>query len=96
MRTKIGSVVLVNAVAFVTNMLFVFFLPDSNLSLVIGAMALSALVSGSTVSNNTAKVLSKIAAKEDIGAISQDSLTLFVYEQLVASIIVTCFLLQGD
>ena len=88
--------VLVNAVAFVTNMLFVFFLPDSNLSLVIGAMALSALVSGSTVSNNTAKVLSKIAAKEDIGAISQDSLTL-VYEQLVASIIVTCFLLlQGD
>ena len=77
-------------------MLFVLFLPDANLSLVIGAMALSAFVSGSTVSNNTAKILSKVTAKEDIGSISRDSLTLFIYEQLAASLIVTCFLLlQG-
>lgn len=97
MKMRVGSITLAYITTFLTNISFVIFLPDTSLSLVIGVMALSALVSGSTVSNNTAKILSKIASKENLRCLSQDSLTLFVFEQLTALIFLTgLFFMQSQ
>lgn len=92
---KVASIFLVHTVAFLSNLIFIFFLPDRELFHVIGAMALSGFVSGSTVSNNTAKIYSKISTKEDIQSLSHVSLILFACEQATAVVIIIVLLLVG-
>jgi hypothetical protein len=95
-RIKAASILFAQGVGILTNMLFILFLPDDELYVVIGIMALSGLTSSAAVSNNTAKIYGKISTGEDIQKISRTALCLFGFEQLLAILFILVLLTFGQ
>lgn len=95
-RIKAASILFAQGVGILTNMLFILFLPDDELYVVVGIMALSGLTSSAAVSNNTAKIYGKISTGEDIQKISRTALCLFGFEQLLAIFFILVLLTFGQ
>lgn len=91
-----ASIGLVLASGLVSTFAFVFFLPDDDLILVLGMMALAGLISGTVVSNNTAKIYAIINAKSDVRRITNVTLLLFAFEQCLALSLAGFFWLFGS
>lgn len=95
-KIRLASIALVQATGLVTTFAFVFFLPDDDLTLVVGVMALAGLISSTAVSNNTAKVYATINAKNDVRRLTNLTLLLFAFEQWLALSLASLFWLFGS
>lgn len=74
--------------AFGGNLAFVALLPDEHLGMVIATLAIAGLISGAAASNCTAKIYATINADPGLGFLSSLTLLLFVFEQLLAQLLV--------
>ena len=59
---RVLAIALAQGCAVVGTLLFVLFLPDAQLGIVVGLMAMAGFISATAVSNNTAKIYSNIRA----------------------------------
>lgn len=96
MNPRSISVAAVLVVGLISNLVFVVFLPEQFLPVVIGAMAISGLISGTAASNNTTKLYSTINARVSIPSVIRLTLLLFVFEQVLGQLLVFVAIVFGD
>lgn len=89
---RLASIVTVQAIGLISNISFLFFLPDNALVIVVAVISAFGVVSAAVSSNVTAKIYAGTSSRDNSGDLSKLTLRLLFLEQVAALVVCSVLL----